>query len=127
VAIDPEVVRRLEQQASLIRQLQGALGGLEVRSFSVVGTTGAILAESPNADVSVSRTAAGRYTATWTRAWPSTDYVVVGSCFAGGSGIGIWSLDGAVSYTASAFGCMTINDTAFADLTWMCVAIGPLA
>ena len=124
--IDPEVMRRLEQQASLIRQLQGAFGeAVEVRAFAS-SASGAIGAQI-NAGASVSKTATGRYTVTWTRPWASANYVVVGSCFQGASGIGIWSVAPGVTYNETQFGCSTVNNDAFADLAWFCIAIGPIA
>ena len=107
----------------IVSRLLG-VSGHELRAFTVNATTGALLTDI-NAGASVARTAAGRYTVTWTRPWASSAYVVVGSCFAGGSGIGIWSVDGGGAYSATTFSCMTINNTVFADLTWFCIAIGP--
>lgn len=43
--IDPEVIRRLDQQASLIRQLQGALGGNRIVRGVINGTGTAAIME----------------------------------------------------------------------------------
>lgn len=104
----------------------GSIPGFEIRAFTVNGSTGGLFWDAiGNADVSVARTAVGRYTVTWTRPWPNNRYTVVGSCYAGGSGIGIWSLNSVISHKENGFGCQTLNNDVFSDASWMCVAIGP--
>jgi hypothetical protein len=96
----------------------------DVRAFSVLGTTGAITDIIGGAGVTVTRTALGRYTLVWTRAFPSRP-IVVGAVFAGASGIGIWSIDGGFTYDGAGMHFMTINSTVFADLDSFIIAIGP--
>lgn len=121
--IDPEVMRRLEQQASLIRQLQGALGGNRVL-YGIVDVTAGGASVLEGTGFSVARNAAGDVSITYDTAFsdrPAVACTTIGTAAQNISEHSSSPTDG-TGFRAHIYG--TATGTA-SDVAFHFIAIGP--
>ena len=117
--MDPEFARRLEQQASLIRQLQGALGGNRIVR-GVVTESGGTYTLAEGDGFSISKVSTGVVTVTPTTAFSDVPAVLATShdwaCFTPEANL-----------LASSFRISSFNTTtgAAVDAGFNFIAIGP--
>lgn len=124
--IDPEVMRRLEQQASLIRQLQGALDGMRVVR-GIVDATSGTPSISEGTGFTITDNGVGDYTINFTTAFSDVPAVTLTARRCASNQDAYARLHVTTAPTASAARVTTIRlDTrAVDDAEFHFIAIGP--